>query len=100
MKGTKHNRSKGRRRMTMKLIRRNKVMYGGTPEYIWTMSKLQQMETAYKRGKYRFQLVVTQPIKRVIVNTFSIDELRYYINEYKVFRPNGDIKPEFELLYM
>lgn len=99
MRKTTQKRTK-RRRTTMKRIKKNKVMYGGAPEYIWTMSQLQQVETAHKRDEYRFQLLVMQPIRRTIVDTRSIDKLRYYINEYKVFTPNGNIKPEFELVYM
>lgn len=97
MKRTKQNRSKGRRRMTMKRIRRNKVMYVGG---IGTINTKDELDKDEAKNYTSFQLKQQQLKPVVILDTRDIQKLKRYVTDNNVFDPSGKIKDEFELYYM
>jgi len=101
MKRTKQNRSKGRRRMTMKRIRRNKVMYGGAFERIYNRKELNDVLKDRNVNNYKFRLVyVMNDIKKELVNGEDIYKLKEYLKENPIFDGNGKIAVFYELSYM
>jgi hypothetical protein len=99
MKRTKQNRSKGRRRMTMKRIRRNKVMYGGAVELIRNSEQLNDVLKHRNVNNYKFRLVNVMIDRKELVNGDK-NKLEEYLKENPIFDGNGEIAVFYELSYM
>lgn len=99
MKRTKQNRSKGRRRMTMKRIRRNKVMYGGAFELIRNRKQLNDVLKDRNVNNYKFRLVNVMIDRKELVNG-DIYKLEEYLKKNPIFDGNGEIAVFYELSYM